>query len=174
MKKSSFVQQKRKEINSAIEFTIEQHLSVLNSEIILPTKQGRVNDLRLLATVTSRDNVYNNVVAFLDNPEIDPIVKEKSKGEILNGLKNTMDELIKKIIRRPLKVYKSNEESEEDNEDETSDDIISSVSNSVKKAVDLVILINGRIASIENPDIVKEKLESQKIPSIAERYAQNR
>ena len=84
MKKSSFVQQKRKEINSAIEFTIEQHLSVLNSEIILPTKQGRVNDLRLLATVTSRDNVYNNVVAFLDNPEIDPIVKEKSKGEILN------------------------------------------------------------------------------------------
>jgi hypothetical protein len=181
MKKSSFTEQKKAQINKAIEFAINEHLSVLNSDIVLPVKQGNVNDLRLLPTVTSRDTVYNNLMDFLDDPEIDASVKVKSQSKIVSGLKKTMDELIAKIILRPMKPYqaggsKRNENSPmaDEEEFEKSDDIISSVSNSVKKAKDLVILINNRIASIENPDSIKEKVDSLIIPSIAERYARNR
>lgn len=179
MKKSSFVQQKKSQINKAIEFAINEHLSVLNSDIVLPYKKEKVNEIRLLATVISRDTVYNNLIAFLDDPEIDPSIKSKSQAKILSGLKKTMDELIEKIITRPMRLDSQvkdliNNSFSELEVDETSDDIISSISNAVRKAKDLVILINNRIALIENPDIIKEKINNQIIPSIAERYARNR
>ena len=88
-----------------------------------------------------------------------------------------MDELIAKIIRRPLTVDQDTIEMTEDSilmPDETSDDIISSISNAVKVAIDLVISIKDKIAIMEDPETHKrEKIENEIIPSIAERYARN-
>lgn len=181
MKKSSFADQKKSQINKAIEFAINEHLSVLNSDIVLPQKNGNVNDLRLLATVISRDTVYNNLIDFLDDQEIDPSVKDRSQSKIISGLKKTMDELISKIILRPMKPYQSGNSKKSDNsiaedeeQSEKSDDIISSVSNSVKKAKDLVILINKRIATMEDPDVANEEiLKNSDAINIAEKYVEN-
>lgn len=175
------------DINEAIEFAIEEHLSVLNSDIILPMRNKKVNDLRLLATVTSRDTVYNNLVAMLDNPKINSQIKIKSQRQILSGLKKTNEELITKIIKRPMKPQNTEEEEvkqylsieealelEKSKDVETSDDVISSVSKAVRTAVDLVILIKDRIDLIERPEAAKQKKLDAPIPSIVERYARNR
>ena len=39
-------QKNRKETNTAVEFAIEQHLAILNSEIIMPTKKGKGKDFQ--------------------------------------------------------------------------------------------------------------------------------
>lgn len=181
MAKSKYVSGKRIEINSAIEFAIAEHLSILNSEIILPEKKVngvfKINEVRLLPTVKSREIVYNNLVSMLDNPDISEAIKKKSEPKTMSGLKKTMDELIEKIIRRPLRVDQDTIEMTEDSilmPDETSDDIISSISNAVKVAIDLVISIKDKIAIMEDPETHKrEKIENEIIPSIAERYARN-
>ena len=181
MAKSKYVSGKRIEINSAIEFAIAEHLSILNSEIILPEKKVngvfKINEVRLLPTVKSREIVYNNLVSMLDNPDISEAIKKKSEPKTMSGLKKTMDELIGKIIRRPLRVDQDTIEMIEDSilmPDETSDDIISSISNAVKVAIDLVISIKDKIAIMEDPETHKrEKIENEIIPSIAERYARN-
>lgn len=181
MAKSKYVSGKRIEINSAIEFAIAEHLSILNSEIILPEKKVngvfKINEVRLLPTVKSREIVYNNLVSMLDNPDISEAIKRKSEPKTMSGLKKTMDELIEKIIRRPLRVDQDTIEMTEDSilmPDETSDDIISSISNAVKVAIDLVISIKDKIAIMEDPETHKrEKIENEIIPSIAERYARN-
>lgn len=181
MAKSKYVSGKRIEINSAIEFAIAEHLSILNSEIILPEKKVngvfKINEVRLLPTVKSREIVYNNLVSMLDNPDISEAIKKKSEPKTMSGLKKTMDELIGKIIRRPLRVDQDTIEMTEDSilmPDETSDDIISSISNAVKVAIDLVISIKDKIAIMEDPETHKrEKIENEIIPSIAERYARN-
>ena len=181
MAKSKYVSGKRIEINSAIEFAIAEHLSILNSEIILPEKKVngvfKINEVRLLPTVKSREIVYNNLVSMLDNPDISEAIKKKSEPKTMSGLKKTMDELIGKIIRRPLRVDQDTIEMTEDSilmPDETSDDNISSISNAVKVAIDLVISIKDKIAIMEDPETHKrEKIENEIIPSIAERYARN-
>lgn len=183
MAKSKYVSGKRIEINSAIEFAIAEHLSILNSEIILPEKKVngvfKINEVRLLPTVKSREIVYNNLVSMLDNPDISEAIKKKSEPKTMSGLKKTMDELIGKIIRRPLRVDQDTVDIIEDAMpmfivDETSDDIISSISNAVKVAIDLVISIKDKIAIMEDPETHKrEKIENEIIPSIAERYARN-
>lgn len=188
MAKSKYVSGKRIEINSAIEFAIAEHLSILNSEIILPEKKVngvfKINEVRLLPTVKSREIVYNNLVSMLDNPDISEAIKRKSEPKTMSGLKKTMDELIEKIIRRPLRVDQDTIDQIEDvledslpmfMLDETSDDIISSISNAVKVAIDLVISIKDKIAIMEDPEThKKEKIENEIIPSIAERHAKNR
>lgn len=181
MAKSKYVSGKRIEINSAIEFAIAEHLLILNSEIILPEKKVngvfKINEVRLLPTVKSREIVYNNLVSMLDNPDISEAIKKKSEPKTMSGLKKTMDELIEKIIRRPLRVDQDTIEMTQDSilmPDETSDDIISSISNAVKVAIDLVISIKDKIAIMEDPETHKrEKIENEIIPSIAERYARN-
>lgn len=191
MAKSKYVSGKRIEINSAIEFAIAEHLLILNSEIILPEKKAngvfKINEVRLLPTVKSREIVYNNLVSMLDNPDISEAIKKKSEPKTMSGLKKTMDELIAKIIRRPLRIDQDLapiiEDDVEDDKadalpmlmvDETSDDIISSISNAVKVAIDLVISIKDKIAIMEDPETHKrEKIENEIIPSIAERYARN-
>ena len=193
MAKSKYVTGKRIEINSAIEFAIEEHLGVLNSDIILPMKRDKfkndiVNDVRLLPTVKSREIVYNNLISLLDNPDINPSIKAKSEAKTIAGLKKTMEELIKKIIKRPLRGAEETEDSfseEDDNEDkipmsglipieDASDGIVSSISNAVKVAIDLVISIKDKIAILEDPETHKrEKIDNEIIPSIAERYARS-
>lgn len=176
------------DINEAIEFAIEEHLSVLNSDIILPMRNKKVNDLRLLATVTSRDTVYNNLISMLDNPDVDGSLKIKSTVKILSGLKKTSTELITKIIKRPMKPQNSEDEdmkqelsteealeSEKSKDIETSDDVISSVSNAVKKATDLVLVIKKRIKMIEAPEAFRKEMEQNKMyASIIEEYVENR
>ena len=179
MAKSSYITQKRTEINSAVEFAIEEHLAVLNSDIILPEKKNKVNEIRLLPTVKSREIVYNNLISLLDNPDISESIKNKSEKKTIAGLKKTMEELIEKIIKRPMRVDQMVKDFVDDKfpdfeVDETSDDIISSISNAVKVAIDLVISIKDKIAILEDPEThKKEKIDNEIIPSIAERYAIN-
>lgn len=179
MAKSQYVAGKRLEINSAIEFAIEEHLSVLNSDIILPYKKEKVNDVRLLPTVKSREIVYNNLISLLDNPNINETIKRKSEKKTIAGLKKTMDELLEKIIRRPMRIELDIPADFEDRlpgleTEETSDDIISSISNAVKVAIDLVNSIKDKIAILEDPEThKKEKIDNEVIPSIIERYARN-
>ena len=179
MAKSSYITKKRTEINSAVEFAIEEHLAVLNSDIILPEKKNKVNEIRLLPTVKSREIVYNNLISLLDNPDISESIKNKSEKKTIAGLKKTMEELIEKIIKRPMRVDQMVKDFVDDKfpdfeVDETSDDIISSISNAVKVAIDLVISIKDKIAVLEDPEThKKEKIDNEIIPSIAERYAIN-
>lgn len=179
MAKSSYISKKRTEINSAVEFAIEEHLAVLNSDIILPEKKNKVNEIRLLPTVKSREIVYNNLISLLDNPDISESIKNKSEKKTIAGLKKTMEELIEKIIKRPMRVEQMVKDFVDDkfpdfDVDETSDDIISSISNAVKVAIDLVISIKDKIAILEDPEThKKEKIDNEIIPSIAERYAIN-
>lgn len=187
MAKSKYISGKRIEINSAIEFAISEHLAVLNSDIILPQKKVngilQINEVRLLPTVKSREIIANNLIALLDNPDISDVIKRKSEAKTITGLKKTMEELISKIIRRPLRVDQDavNDDYDDDKDslpmtmlDETSDDIVSSISNAVKVAIDLVISIKDKIAIMEDPEThKKDKIENEVIPSIAERYARN-
>jgi|GEM_PF-6406810 len=179
MAKSSYITKKRTEINSAVEFAIEEHLAVLNSDIILPEKKNKVNEIRLLPTVKSRQIVYNNLISLLDNADISESIKKKSEKKTIAGLKKTMEELIEKIIKRPMRVDQMVKDFVDDKfpdfeVDETSDDIISSISNAVKEAIDLVISIKDKIAILEDPEThKKEKIDNEIIPSITERYAIN-
>ncbi|WP_374440608.1 hypothetical protein [Epilithonimonas sp.] len=179
MAKSSYITKKRTEINFAVEFAIEEHLAVLNSDIILPEKKNKVNEIRLLPTVKSREIVYNNLISLLDNPDISESIKNKSEKKTIAGLKKTMEELIEKIIKRPMRVDQMVKDFVDDKfpdfeVEETSDDIISSISNAVKVAIDLVISIKDKIAVLEDPEThKKEKIDNEIIPSIAERYAIN-
>lgn len=170
---SDYLKNIKKDINDAVEFAIEEHLSILNSEIKLPEKNDMVNELKLLATVKSREKVYINLSSLLDNPDISQAIKDKSAKKTLTGLKKTMEELIKKIVKRPMRVT-ANLSEEAGASGETSDDIISSISDSVKVGVDLLMLITDRIAILEDTDnYMKSKIENELIPSIAERYAKN-
>lgn len=179
MAKSSYISKKRTEINIAIEFAIEEHLAVLNSDIILPEKKNKINEIRLLPTVKSREIVYNNLISLLNNPNISESIKKKSEKKTIAGLKKTMEELIEKIIKRPMRADQMVKDFVDDKfpdfeVDETSDDIISSISNAVKVAIDLVISIKDKIAILEDPEThKKEKIDNEIIPSIAERYAIN-
>ncbi|MDR2205815.1 MAG: hypothetical protein LBE36_06645 [Flavobacteriaceae bacterium] len=176
MSKSSYIIEKNKEINAAVQFAINEHLFVLNSDIVLPTRSGQINDTRLFATVKARDKIYNNMISIIDNPDIDLAIRDKYQKEILSGLKKTMEELVFKIIRRPLRTQMPETDADDEYSDteETSDDIISTISDAVKAATDLVLLIRNKIAVIEAPEEAQKAIiDNEIIPSIAERYAEN-
>jgi len=161
-------QKNRKETNTAVEFAIEQHLAILNSEIIMPMKKGKVNEVKLLATVKSREEIFSNVIWLLDNEDLSDTIKEKSKKSTLEGLKKTRSELLEKIVRRPMRLELTSPEDEE-----TSDDIISAVSSAVKTATNIVFLIERRIEMYENPDLLEKEMMEYTGSNIAEQYAEN-
>ena len=161
-------QKNRKETNTAVEFAIEQHLAILNSEIIMPTKKGKVNEIKLLATVKAREKIFNNVISLLDNEDLSETIKGKSKKSTLDGLKKTRSELLEKVVKRPMRVELTSPEDEE-----TSDDIISAVSDAVKTATDIVFLIERRIEMYENPDLLEKEMMEYTGSNIAEQYAEN-
>ena len=161
-------QKNRKETNTAVEFAIEQHLAILNSEIIMPTKKGKVNEIKLLATVKAREKIFNNVISLLDNEDLSETIKGKSKKSTLDGLKKTRSELLEKVVKRPMRVELTSPEDEE-----TSDDIISAVSDAVKTATDIVFLIERRIELYETPDLLEKEMNEHVGSNIIERYAEN-
>ena len=161
-------QKNRKETNTAVEFAIEQHLAILNSEIIMPTKKGKVNEIKLLATVKAREKIFNNVISLLDNEDLSDTIKGKSKKSTLDGLKKTRSELLDKVVKRPMRVELTRPEDEE-----TSDDIISAVSDAVKTATDIVFLIERRIEIYETPDLLEKEMNEHVGSNIIERYAEN-
>lgn len=172
-------QKNRKETNTAVEFAIEQHLAILNSEIIMPMKKGGdVNEIRLLATVKAREKIFNNVISLLDNEDLSEIIKEKSKKSTLEGLKKTRSELLDKIITRPMRINLDEETkaivaSMGLETVETSDDIISAVSDAVKTATDIVFLIERRIELYEDPELLEKEMIEYTGSNIAEQYAEN-
>jgi len=161
-------QKNRKETNTAVEFAIEQHLAILNSEIIMPTKKGKVNEIKLLATVKAREKIFNNVISLLDNEDLSETIKGKSKKSTLDGLKKTRSELLEKVVKRPMRVELTSPEDEE-----TSDDIISAVSDAVKTATDIVFLIERRIELYEDPELLQKEMIEYTGSNIAEQYAEN-
>lgn len=161
-------QKNRKETNTAVEFAIEQHLAILNSEIIMPTKKGRVNEIKLLATVKAREKIFNNVISLLDNEDLSEAIKDKSKKATVDGLKKTRSELLDKVVKRPMRVDATNTDDEE-----TSDDIISAVSDAVKTATDIVFLIERRIELYEDPELLEKEMKEYTGSNIAEQYAEN-
>lgn len=161
-------QKNRKETNTAVEFAIEQHLAILNSEIIMPTKKGRVNEIKLLATVKAREKIFNNVISLLDNEDLSEAIKDKSKKATVDGLKKTRSELLDKVVKRPMRVDAINPDDEE-----TSDDIISAVSDAVKTATDIVFLIERRIELYEDPELLEKEMKEYTGSNIAEQYAEN-
>ena len=161
-------QKNRKETNTAVEFAIEQHLAILNSEIIMPTKKGKVNEIKLLATVKAREKIFNNVISLLDNEDLSDTIKGKSKKSTLDGLKKTRSELLDKVVKRPMRVELTRPEDEE-----TSDDIISAVSDAVKTATDIVFLIERRIELYEDPELLQKEMIEYTGSNVAEQYAEN-
>ena len=161
-------QKNRKETNTAVEFAIEQHLAILNSEIIMPTKKGKVNEIKLLATVKAREKIFNNVISLLDNEDLSDTIKGKSKKSTLDGLKKTRSELLEKVVKRPMRVELTSPEDEE-----TSDDIISAVSDAVKTATDIVFLIERRIELYEDPELLQKEMIEYTGSNVAEQYAEN-
>ena len=161
-------QKNRKETNTAVEFAIEQHLAILNSEIIMPTKKGKVNEIKLLATVKAREKIFNNVISLLDNEDLSDTIKGKSKKSTLDGLKKTRSELLEKVVKRPMRVELTKPEDEE-----TSDDIISAVSDAVKTATDIVFLIERRIELYEDPELLQKEMIEYTGSNVAEQYAEN-
>jgi predicted DNA-binding protein YlxM (UPF0122 family) len=161
-------QKNRKETNTAVEFAIEQHLAILNSEIIMPTKKGKVNEIKLLATVKAREKIFNNVISLLDNEDLSDTIKGKSKKSTLDGLKKTRSELLEKVVKRPMRVELTRPEDEE-----TSDDIISAVSDAVKTATDIVFLIERRIELYEDPELLQKEMIEYTGSNVAEQYAEN-
>ena len=161
-------QKNRKETNTAVEFAIEQHLAILNSDIIMPTKKGRVNEIKLLATVKAREKIFNNVISLLDNEDLSEAIKDKSKKATVDGLKKTRFELLDKVVKRPMRVDATNPDDEE-----TSDDIISAVSDAVKTATDIVFLIERRIELYEDPELLEKEMKEYTGSNIAEQYAEN-
>lgn len=161
-------QKNRKETNTAVEFAIEQHLAILNSEIIMPTKKGRVNEIKLLATVKAREKIFNNVISLLDNEDLSEAIKDKSKKATVDGLKKTRSELLDKVVKRPMRVDATNTDDEE-----TSDDIISAVSDAVKTATDIVFLIERRIELYEDPELLEKEMKEYTGSNITEQYAEN-
>ena len=158
----------RTETNKAVEFAIEQHLAILNSEIIMPTKKGKVNEIKLLATVKAREKIFNNVISLLDNEDLSDTIKGKSKKSTLDGLKKTRSELLEKVVKRPMRVELTRPEDEE-----TSDDIISAVSDAVKTATDIVFLIERRIELYEDPELLQKEMIEYTGSNVAEQYAEN-
>ena len=158
----------RTETNKAVEFAIEQHLAILNSEIIMPTKKGKVNEIKLLATVKAREKIFNNVISLLDNEDLSDTIKGKSKKSTLDGLKKTRSELLEKVVKRPMRVELTRPEDEE-----TSDDIISGVSDAVKTATDIVFLIERRIELYEDPELLQKEMIEYTGSNVAEQYAEN-
>ena len=158
----------RTETNKAVEFAIEQHLAILNSEIIMPMKKGKVNEIKLLATVKAREKIFNNVISLLDNEDLSDTIKGKSKKSTLDGLKKTRYELLEKVVKRPMRVELTRPEDEE-----TSDDIISAVSDAVKTATDIVFLIERRIEIYETPDLLEKEMNEHIGSNMIERYAEN-
>ena len=161
-------QKNRKETNTAVEFAIEQHLAILNSEIIMPIKKGRVNEIKLLATVKAREKIFNNVISLLDKEDLSEAIKDKSKKATVDGLKKTRSELLDKVVKRPMRVDVTNPDDEE-----TSDDIISAVSDAVKTATDIVFLIERRIELYEDPKLLEKEMKEYTGSNIAEQYAEN-
>lgn len=167
-------QKNRKETNTAVEFAIEQHLAILNSDIVMPTKKvngiSRVNEIKLGATVKAREKIFNNVISLLDNEDLSETIKTKSKKSTLEGIKKTRSELIEKVIKRPMRLesYDLDPLAEE-----TSDDIISSVSDAVKIATDIVFLIERRIEIYETPDLLEKEMNEHIGSNMIERYAEN-
>jgi len=161
-------QKNRKETNTAVEFAIEQHLAILNSEIIMPTKKGKVNEIKLLATVKAREKIFNNVISLLDNEDLSDTIKGKSKKSTLDGLKKTRSELLEKVVKRPMRVELTRPEDEE-----TSDDIISAVSDAVKTATDIVFLIERRIELYEDPELLQKEMIEYTGSNVTEQYAEN-
>ena len=158
----------RTETNKAVEFAIEQHLAILNSEIIMPTKKGKVNEIKLLATVKAREKIFNNVISLLDNEDLSDTIKGKSKKSTLDGLKKTRSELLEKVVKRPMRVELTRPEDEE-----TSDDIISAVSDAVKTATDIVFLIERRIELYEDPELLQKEMIEYTGSNVTEQYAEN-
>ena len=168
----------RTESNKAVEFAIEQHLAILNSEIIMPMKKGSVNEIKLLPMVKAREKIFNNVISLLDNEDLSEKIKTNSKKATLDGLKMTRTELIEKVIKRPMRIDFSEEDKKSMAEmgletDETSDDIISAVSDAVKTATDIVFLIERRIEIYETPDLLEKEMNEHIGSNMIERYAEN-
>ena len=171
-------QKNRKETNTAVEFAIEQHLAILNSEIIMPMKKGGVNEIKLLPMVKAREKIFNNVISLLDNEDLSEKIKTNSKKATLDGLKMTRTELIEKVIKRPMRIDFSEEAKKAMAEmgletDETSDDIISAVSDAVKTATDIVFLIERRIEIYEDPELLQKEMIEYTGSNVAEQYAEN-
>ena len=171
-------QKNRKETNTAVEFAIEQHLAILNSEIIMPMKKGGVNEIKLLPMVKAREKIFNNVISLLDNEDLSETIKNKSKKATLEGLKMTRTELIEKVIKRPMRIDFTDEDKKIMAEmgieiEETSDDIISAVSDAVKTATDIVFLIERRIELYEDPELLQKEMIEYTGSNVAEQYAEN-
>ena len=158
----------RTETNKAVEFAIEQHLAILNSEIIMQRKKGGVNEIKLLPMVKAREKIFNNVISLLDNEDLSDTIKGKSKKSTLDGLKKTRSELLEKVVKRPMRVELTRPEDEE-----TSDDIISAVSDAVKTATDIVFLIERRIELYEDPELLQKEMIEYTGSNVAEQYAEN-
>lgn len=179
---SRFVDDKKLEFQEGLLHNIEEHLKILNSKIVLPTKQGVIQETRLLATVKSREKVHSNLYKFIDMAGVDQNSNAILKEKIISGLKNSYEEL-DCLFLRPMRTEEvfgngngngDNDEDEYEDEKtgETSDDIISSISDSKIMAGEIMNKILERITMIDDPDKVnRDKLEKVEIKSIAEQYA---
>lgn len=173
-----YVERKKEEFKEGILRNIDEHLKILNSRIILPRKNGEVQETRLLAVVKSREKVHTNLYKFIDLAGIDRDADDKLKNSIVSGLINSYEELDFLFLRSMrMEDVLTNGEYEDEPVDyeeavETSDDIISSISDSKVMAGEIMTKILERITLIEDPEKSnREKLEETEVVSITELYA---
>lgn len=164
---------------------INDLLSVLDSKIIYPkTKEGDINETRLLAVVKSRGQVYNSFVRLADKIGLDRSTDTDLKSRVIKGLKTTFDEMNSIIIRDIRKDWTQifADDDPEATEalqklmdvatNDISDDYLSVIAKTKEEAVFLNDKILDRIQLLQNPEaMTREKLENMKAVSIAEQYA---
>lgn len=164
---------------------INDLLSVLDSKIIYPkTKEGEINETRLLAVVKSRGQVYNSFVRLADKIGLDRSTDTDLKSRVIKGLKTTFDEMNSIIIRDIRKDWTQifADDDPEATEalqklmdvatNDISDDYLSVIAKTKEEAVFLNDKILDRIQLLQNPEaMTREKLENMKAVSIAEQYA---
>ena len=164
---------------------INDLLSVLDSKIIYPkTKEGEINETRLLAVVKSRGQVYNSFVRLADKIGLDRSTDTDLKSRVIKVLKTTFDEMNSIIIRDIRKDWTQifADDDPEATEalqklmdvatNDISDDYLSVIAKTKEEAVFLNDKILDRIQLLQNPEaMTREKLENMKAVSIAEQYA---
>lgn len=174
-KNKTFVEQGRADMRDFIIKAIDDLLEVLDSPINFPRNMhGDVMEHKLLAVVKSREQVFVSASILMDLAEIDKSNNTSYKNKIVKGLKTTWHELTK-ITTRNIGGLSEIEEVEMSGREIVSDDYMTSVAKSKEVSAKLSLSILDRIEMLEEPDKVNtQKLDSEKIPSIAEYYVKNR
>lgn len=164
----TFAQQGKKQMPQFIIKAITDLLEVLKSPIVYPTNNTAS---KLLAIVKGREDVYTNMTALM---ELIDIESELFKRDIIDGLKNTWQELTNITTRNIRDISNNDENLDLASTDSVEDNLLSNISKAKYISAKVSFDILDRIEQLENPDKIQEEIINQNdTGNIIERYAEN-